>query len=80
LYFEGTRIADFVILPDKEDLDVLSESASSGTDSDEVLGNDNVEESEEGTPQKVDLIMKQTMEVLIYRNLKKKVFEHLIFF
>lgn len=49
-----------VILPDKEELEVLSESASSGTDSDEVLANDIVEESEEGTPKKVDLIVKQT--------------------
>jgi len=57
-----------LILPDKEDLEVLSESASSGTDSDEVLANDSVEESEDATPQKVDVIMKQTMEVFIYRN------------
>jgi hypothetical protein len=48
------------MLPDKEDLEVLSESASSGTDSDEVLANDNVEESDESTPKKVDLIIKQT--------------------
>jgi hypothetical protein len=46
----------------------VSESASSGTDSDEVLGNDSIEESEEGTPQKVDIIIKQTIEVFIYRN------------
>jgi hypothetical protein len=59
---------NLVILPDKEDLEVQSESASSGTDSDEVLGNDGVEESEEGTPQKVDLIIKPTMEVFFYRN------------
>ena len=57
-----------MILPDKEDLEVVSESASSGTDSDEVLANDSVEESEEGTPQKVDLIIKATMVVLFYRN------------
>ena len=57
-----------MILPDKEDLEVHSESASSGTDSDEVLANDSVEESEEGTPQKVDLIIKPTMEVFFCRN------------
>jgi hypothetical protein len=61
-----------VILPDKEDLEVLSESASSGTDSDEVLANDSVEESEEGTPRKVDLIIKPTMEEFFYRNKGKK--------
>jgi hypothetical protein len=55
-----------VILPDKEDLEVPSESASSGTESEEVLANDSVEESEEGTPQKVDLIIKATMEVFFY--------------
>lgn len=37
---------------------MVSESASSGTDSDEALGNNSVVESEEGTPQKVDLIIK----------------------
>jgi hypothetical protein len=57
-----------VILPEKEELEVLSESASSGTDSDEVLEKDSVEESEEGTPQKVDLIIKPTMEVFFFRN------------
>ena len=72
LYFIDMMIlalsSGLLILPDKEDLEVLSESASSGTDSDEVLANDSVEESEDATPQKVDVIMKQTMEVFIYRN------------
>lgn len=72
LYFEDLMVlawsTDLVILPDKEDLEVVSESASSGTDSDEVLVNDSVEESEEGTPQKVDLFIKPTMEVFFYRN------------
>jgi hypothetical protein len=53
-----------MILSDKEDLEVLSESASSGTDSDVALAND--EESDEGTPQKVGLIIQQTMEVFLY--------------
>ena len=61
-----------MILPDKEDLEVVSESASSGTDSDEVLASDSVQESEEGTPQKVDLIIKPTMVVLFYRNRGKQ--------
>lgn len=76
MYFEDlmvlARSTDLVLLPDKEDLEVLSESASSGTDSDEVLANDCVEESEEGTPQKVHLITKPTMEVFFCRNRGKK--------
>jgi len=67
------RSTDLVLLPDKEDLEVLSESASSGTDSDEVLANDCVEESEAGTPQKVHLITKPTMEVFFCRNRGEKI-------
>ncbi|XP_021924020.1 DNA mismatch repair protein Msh6 isoform X2 [Zootermopsis nevadensis] len=40
--------------PKKEELDVLSESASSGIESDEVSGIESVEGSEEGTPVKVN--------------------------
>lgn len=48
------------ILSEKDDLDELSESASSGIDSDEVSGIESVEESEEGTPVKVqDLRLSQ---------------------
>jgi hypothetical protein len=35
---------------------VPSESASSGIDSDEELGTESIEESEEGTPQKVNSV------------------------
>jgi hypothetical protein len=35
---------------------VLSESASSGIDSDEVSGPESIEKSEEGTPQKVNSV------------------------
>lgn len=83
LYFKDLMvlawITDLVILPDKEDLEVVSESASSGTDSDEVLASDSVQESEEGTPQKVDLIIKPTMVVLFYRNRGKQFWTFYIF-
>jgi len=83
LYFKDLMVlawgTDLVILPDKEDLEVPSESASSGTDSDEVLANDSVEESEEGTPQKVDLIIKPTMEVFFYRDRGKTFWTFAIF-
>jgi hypothetical protein len=52
------RNNDFLILPNQEELDVLLESESSGTDSNEVSGNKSVEDPEEGTPQKTELIIK----------------------